>query len=323
MWAVKIQNVRVVNKFKSFVYDAIHGAKIGTYWIGRDRFTENAFDLVAWKNIKQAMKESKISRRQWVTKFASGVCGTGVTMKRWNKRLNSKCPRCGQDEEDTTHILQCRGEGVDQLWDEEIIEMEEWMRGNLTCPDIMVSIISRIKTWRTKNEHDELEDSRFEGVNEARNYQNRIGWGIMLEGCATHRWATAQQKYYEWIGSKKSGNRWMTNLIKKLWNISWNVWDHRNSKMHDEDNVVKDEEISLLDEAIKQEWELGCLILPPLIQRYYRTNVEIVLAYNMKRKKDWFSVVRSSRERKGKIYTDIFKNNEGGMRKWVGLRIKK
>ena len=115
----------------------------------------------------------------------------------------------------------------------------------------------------------------------------------------------------------------MTNLIKKLWNISWNVWDHRNKKMHDEDNVVKDEEMSLLDEAIKQEWELGCLILPPLIQRYYRTNVEIILEYNMKRKKDWFSVVRSSRERKGKIYTDIFKNNEGGMRKWVGLRIKK
>ena len=152
---------------------------------------------------------------------------------------------------------------MDQLWEEQYIEMEEWMMGNLTCPDIILSIVSRLKTWRVQMEHDGLEKSRFEGVNEAREYQERIGWGIMLEGCVTHRWASAQQKYYEWIGSKKSGNRWMTNLIKKLWDMSWIAWDHRNTILHDEDNVVNKEELSLLNEAIQEEWELGCISLPP------------------------------------------------------------
>ena len=66
MWRVNIQNVRVVNKFKSFIYDAIHRTKIGSYWVSRARFEENAFDLVGWQSIKKAMKEYNISRRQWV-----------------------------------------------------------------------------------------------------------------------------------------------------------------------------------------------------------------------------------------------------------------
>ena len=45
-------------------------------------------------------------------------------------------------------------------------------------------------------------------------------------------WARVQQEYYQWIGIQRSGKRWVTALIKKLWQILWDIWDNRNDFLH-------------------------------------------------------------------------------------------
>ena len=39
MWPVYIQNVRVIAKFRLFIYDSTHGARLGNYWIERREFS--------------------------------------------------------------------------------------------------------------------------------------------------------------------------------------------------------------------------------------------------------------------------------------------
>jgi hypothetical protein len=62
--------------------------------------------------------------------------------------------------------------------------------------------------------------------------QDEIGWQSLLEGRPSLGWSEVQQRYYEWLGSRRSGLRWLTALIQKLWDIAWDMWDNRNRVLH-------------------------------------------------------------------------------------------
>ena len=59
--------------------------------------------------------------------------------------------------------------------------------------------------------------------------QNDIGWQAMAKGWTTEEWAVIQQEYYKLIG--------LVEIIKKLWLIAWDMWEHRNSILHNTENV--------------------------------------------------------------------------------------
>jgi hypothetical protein len=47
--------------------------------------------------------------------------------------------------------------------------------------------------------------------------QDDVGWQSLLEGRPSLGWSEVQQRYYDWVGSRRSGLRWLTALIQKLW----------------------------------------------------------------------------------------------------------
>jgi hypothetical protein len=63
--------------------------------------------------------------------------------------------------------------------------------------------------------------------------QNDIGWGPGLEGCLGASWRQDQEQYYSSLGQARSGLRWTTALVLKLWQVAWNMWEHRNQIEHD------------------------------------------------------------------------------------------
>jgi hypothetical protein len=68
--------------------------------------------------------------------------------------------------------------------------------------------------------------------------QDEIGWQSLLEGRPSLGWSEVQNRYYEWLGSRKSGLRWLTALIQKLWDTAWDMWDHRNRVLHEMEHMV-------------------------------------------------------------------------------------
>jgi hypothetical protein len=46
------------------------------------------------------------------------------------------------------------------------------------------------------------------------------------------KWAAAQQSYLDWLERQETGKRWLIELIMKLLNISWDMWDHRTKILH-------------------------------------------------------------------------------------------
>jgi hypothetical protein len=58
--------------------------------------------------------------------------------------------------------------------------------------------------------------------------QDAIGWQSFLEGRPSVGWSEVQHRYYEFLDSRRTGLRWLTALIQKLWDVAWDMWDHRN-----------------------------------------------------------------------------------------------
>ncbi len=109
-------------------------------------------------------------------------------------------------------------------------KLATWLTKSLTLPDIKKAIISRLKAWHANEAIGPVPDYNWPGVNDLVRNQDLVGWRVFLEGGILHDWAAKQQEYYDWLQKRNTGKRWITTLIKKLWQISWNMWEHRTEK---------------------------------------------------------------------------------------------
>jgi len=68
--------------------------------------------------------------------------------------------------------------------------------------------------------------------------QQKVGWRRFFEGWLVCSWAEKQQRYYTLLRSGKTGRRWAGAIVVKLWNIAWDMWEHRNGILHERENLV-------------------------------------------------------------------------------------
>ena len=62
-----------------------------------------------------------------------------------------------------------------------------------------------------------------------------IGWSLPFSGMWLRDWSILQQSHYDTIGSRRSGKLWLSKLIRRIWQIAWNLWIHRNKALHETD----------------------------------------------------------------------------------------
>jgi len=78
--------------------------------------------------------------------------------------------------------------------------------------------------------------------------QTLIGWEHVLDGWLTVEWCAHQEAYWAQWKCWKSSKRWTTELVKNLWNIVWDMWDHQNKALHNLESYCND----ILDSQINQ-----------------------------------------------------------------------
>ena len=222
------------------------------------------------------MKETKRTRRHWVVKHSSGFCATGKMMKRWKQQLSSKCPRCDEPVEDELHVWRCQGEGAADIWLESIRKLRSWMMKSKTLPNLTAIICDRLTAWRNTSSP-VVQVSYFLGLRDTVNAQEKVGWRSFLEGFPVRGWAEVQQRYYEWIRCKNSGERWLASLIQKVWDVAWDMWDHRNSVLHGNESSLL---LLQLRRGIEEQFELGSSSVTKDAKLLVRPGREKILAGN-------------------------------------------
>jgi hypothetical protein len=266
---------------------------------------QRILDYVNWDAIYCAMRESPKRRRVIITKQLARICGVRKYMKLWKKQDSEACPRCGLPE-DASHVWKCNGSGAKEIWDKAIGVLANWLSEASTDPDIEHAIISNLRRWR----EGEPPDISPGPLQVALSQQADIGWGLLIEGWCGIDWAECQQTHYQWVGSRKSGKRWACNLIKRMWDIGWTFWEHRNEVLHHQDYLASVVEEEKLNSCLQQLFHLATRDLKDTRDGYLvKGHVRKLLRKPEEYKKVWETRVKSAlqaaRTRRSNRYRDL------------------
>lgn len=296
-WSVWIEYRKLTRNVDEQVYDFIHGKNLQKHWTEKEhpRLSPESFGIVDWAGTEQAMKAAPSTRRQWISKHVSGFCSVGRQAKRWKIRDSDKCPRCGQ-EETTTHVWLCPNPAAIRRWTTATALLKKDMRRMKTAPPIIDAICKRLRQWRC-NLPLEAIPTTLPRLREALELQDLIGWDHFLEGALVTHWQEAQASYLTRIGSRRTSLRWISALIRKLWDVAWDQWDHRNHVLHETENVVTHDERETTALQIRREFLTGKGLLPASASPLFYGTVERILNKTIPRQQQWLKYVHEARAR--------------------------
>ena len=122
-WRVFLGKTKISTNLKHKLLDHTAGKAAKAYWSGKTCFRDIDVNLVDWKTIAKVVQGQTISMRRWTAKFTTGFCAMGLRMTQMKKWPTADCPRCGQPNEDTDHILQCPNIESQKLWDSAVQQL--------------------------------------------------------------------------------------------------------------------------------------------------------------------------------------------------------
>jgi len=96
-------------------------------------------------------------------------------------------------------------------------------------------IITYLESWQTGETVSYQPPRYLEAVLKE---QYTIGWHRFYAGWLSSQREIVQQNYYSVTRSNKTGKRWVSALIQKLWDTAWDLWEHHNGVLHQNENQV-------------------------------------------------------------------------------------
>jgi hypothetical protein len=273
-WSIWVGGKKIVKDITETLYEIAHVESVKQYWISKDRVTADSFSEINWDTMKKAMLQSPRSRRTFASKHTVGMCGVGKFMQRWKEWESPNCPRCGQFE-DAAHVWVCSGSNAGEIWEKSLCDLNEWMSSVNTDPDIQSAILHFLQSWRNNTTPTITLDSDIAQLIQK---QDTLGWQQFFEGWIPVCWEEAQQLYYSLIQSHCTGRRWIISLIKKLWNVAWDLWEHRNGILHNKENITTTTELRLLRQRVQTLFHLLQHLPFPAVDSYLMSQpLEILL----------------------------------------------
>jgi Reverse transcriptase (RNA-dependent DNA polymerase) len=291
-----INGTKTYKALQSEIITGIHGTAAKERWNKKKRFLEGTSEDIDWEAQGKAIASVQHSRQVWIVKHAVGMCGVGKWMKRWKQRESAECPRCQHPEEDEEHVWKCQNTEAKNVWKKSIEKLREWMTLKKTDPELRDGICLRLNEWRDDLPKSDLFSRRI-AIQQLFEQQDKVGWRVFLEGCVVLDWAAVQQDYYTRIVSRKTGKRWVTELIQKLWQVAWDQWEHRNGILHKKEERKVHELLSReTDRALRTEYTRGMDGLPSNNAHFFSKTLLELLKADLQSKRLWVANVRTARK---------------------------
>jgi hypothetical protein len=209
----------------------------------------------------------------------------------WGQRATDQCPRCNEAVEDATHVWICRHPTNRDVWERNFTRLRRILDDLGTCPQIRDVILLRLRQWSHQQPLLPVAFT-FPGLQEALSKQDLIGWQAAFEGCWATEWADVQEQYFRWDDKRNSGKRWLTAIIRKLWETAWDLWDERNHYLHRADTTARN---SQLQQDIRDEFLQGFQGLSRTVRHFTNQTLQSVLATQPASQNAWLIRIRAAR----------------------------
>ena len=163
------------------------------------------------------------------------------------------------------------------------------------APEPVEAIITGLQTWRD-NQPARFRRFNLPHLNKAVTVQAQLGWQGFLHGFTAVHWAIAQHNFLQFKSSKLTGKRWISALIKKLWETIWALWRYRNGLVHNATNTPLKKLTALLNITVLKELQIGLGNLPQNYAYLFQKKMSQVLKTSINQKKQWVLTVWSARD---------------------------
>jgi hypothetical protein len=312
-WKVSIKDKEITSDLQKNVYKACALQVGSNYW---EKKLGQTYGMIDWPIQAAAMSEVSRTRQLWLSKHSSGFCGVGKMMYRMKQWPSPACPRCGL-EEDTEHVWTCQQPEAQQKWEEAVDALSYYLRTQSTKPEISTAIIDGLNGWRNNSKVDY--DTYDHEVLLAAETQDKSGWKHFFEGRPNFHWVKLQSRYFSVeLKSQQSGKRWMTELIKKLWGVAWDLWEHRNGILHQKETQALH---FLLSQELQQLWAQQARLRLET-KKGHPTSLAQLLQWPTVKQEHWrnVTVIRIKRKEQEKANPSFAVEREG-MRRFLAGRI--
>jgi hypothetical protein len=293
-WSLWQHQHRITSWSETSGLELIYRQPSQSYWRKKQRIPKADTDP-SWPTTYDAFRNTTNPNRLWLTKWLTGWLPTGSKLLQWNATTNNLCPRCGQPETTKLHVIFCTHIEANHLWQSEIQKLEFWMTKKHTQPDLQHGILTNLQTW-----HDQLPPtaivSDWPGISDLFTQQHATGWRPFFDGFINEGWIEIQQAYYTFLEKRNTGRRWASQLIRKFWGISWDLWRHRMKIAETEDNASRLAHMSLLDERIQTRYEQYETDPIPELHRWFASTMQSIQTETQDFKEQWIQMVDTALE---------------------------
>ena len=144
---------------------------------------------------------------------------------------------------------------------------------------------------------------------------------MLLMGFISTHIVNWQTDYYSTIGSRKSGARWASNLIKQLWKLLSSVWHDRNQEIFAAEKDPTGSHSCLLRSAITEEHARGRDKLSRHYAPYFAHPVRFLLSKSVYQQQQWYRIIKTARVATASDVPNIF-TYDSALRRWTGLEFR-
>jgi hypothetical protein len=279
-----------ITKWDTHVANQLYyNARAREYWATK----YDHFPLLDYEAMKMAYKSTSLFYQLRVPKWIGRRLPVGNRVAQWSLGLSSACPRCGVPNEDHSHVIACQHPGAIAIATKWLEALDLWLAQQYTHPKLRLGILSLLKSsfrgsqWRPSHTSDQAITAVYQKQQHQGNKNVMFGWW-------DKSWAETQHLYFLSISRRTTGRRWLSRLIKKQWEVSWDMWRHRMEIAATSDSFVLATSHESINIEIQEKYRTlqGSYHLPHL-RRWFRQPVQVVLQQTLTFKQDWLTMVRS------------------------------
>ena len=95
---------------------------------------------------------------------------------------------------------------------------------------------------------------------------------------------------------QKSPLLWMSKFQRRVWEIPWKLWEHRNQALHGDGSLIHIQEKRNIDFAIMREWSIGNHNIDARFRNLFQGRIQDRLRDSNEAKRLWLASVWSARD---------------------------
>lgn len=189
------------------------------------------------------------------------------------------------------HVIRCQHPDAVTIFHTTLHNLELWLTKRQTHPDLRHTILGMLRSWYD-NRPWNLPYVADPVTRSALAAQIQLGPHALIDGLLHSSWTTVQSQYYRSLGSRRTGFRWHSQLVRRIWEIAWTLWDHREAVRRSPESLSLARQHDEANGHILLLFSRACEF-PPSAARWFSRSPDALFAETLDRKRLWLEAVRS------------------------------